>query len=85
MKPIEFREANVVFAKDQPEYLPLPVYMDESDPKGRVISCWKLSLWECFTVFVTGRLWLSVLTFNKPLQPQKPTVECPFRRRSEKS
>jgi len=81
MKPIDFREANVVFAENQPQYLPLPVYMKINDSKGRVVSCWKLSLWERWCLLVTGRLWLSVTTFNNALQPQRPSVECPFEKR----
>lgn len=42
MKPIEFPEQNVVFAKDQPEYLPLPAFRN-SGGMGEVVSCWKLS------------------------------------------
>jgi len=40
MKPIEFQEQNVVYAKDQPEYLPLPGLKNEL---GDLITCWELS------------------------------------------
>jgi hypothetical protein len=40
MKPTEFLEQNCVYAKDQPEYLPLPVHRTED---GMVISCWALT------------------------------------------
>lgn len=40
MIPIEFPEQNCVYAKDQPEYLPLPVH---KTPDGMVISCWALT------------------------------------------
>lgn len=75
MKPIPFKEQNVVFAKDQPEYLPLPAH-NTSD--GTVISCWRLSLWERIKVLWTGRLWLSQMTFGQALQPQLPDVDSPF-------
>lgn len=29
MKPIEFNEQNAVYAKDQPEYTPLPVFKND--------------------------------------------------------
>jgi len=71
MKPIEFPEHNVVYAKDQPEYLPLPVHKKDD---GEVVSCWQLSEEEKQHVMKTGKIWLSVFTFNKPLQPLLPSV-----------
>jgi len=74
MKPIKFKEANFIFAKDQAQYLPLPAWRGDD---GTVISCWSLSWKERLGVLVTGRLWVKILTFNKPLQPQRPSVDCP--------
>lgn len=71
MKPIEFPEVNVTYAKDQPQYQPLPVFKDAD---GTVISCWKLSFKERMKLLRTGELWISMLTFNKPLTPLYPTV-----------
>lgn len=68
MKPINFPEANIVFAKDQPEYEPLPAFREDS-PQGEVITCQKLSFKERLIVLFTGRVWLAMLTFNKPLTP----------------
>lgn len=68
MKPVEFKHQNVVFAKDQPEYQPLPALRIDS-PTGEVISCWKLSVKERLQVIVFGRVWLSLMSFNKPLTP----------------
>ena len=75
MIPIDFPEKNCVYAKDQPEYLPLPVFKEED---GRVWSCWKLTLRERIKIFFTKKLWLSNLTFNQPLQPLLPMVDSPF-------
>lgn len=75
MTPIGFPEQNCVYAKDQPEYLPLPVHRT---PDGQVTSCWSLSLRERVKLLFTGRLWWTVLTFNTPLQPQCPHVDRPF-------
>ena len=72
MKPIEFLGCNCVYAKDQPEYIPLPAHKSK---EGEVTTCWKLSLKERLTVLFKGKLYLSVLTFNKPLQPLKLTVK----------
>lgn len=73
MKPIEFPEQNVVFAKDQPEYLPLPAFRNDS-AEGEVISCWQLSFGERVKILFTGKLWVSLMSFNKPLTPSFFTV-----------
>jgi len=75
MKAIEFPEHNMVLAKDQPEYLPLPVFRA---PDGLVVSCYRLTWRERLKLLFTGRFWLQQLTFNQPLQPQCPTVDYPF-------
>ena len=73
MKPIEFKDQNVVFAKDQPEYQPLPA-LRLSTPEGEVISCWKMSFKERLKVLFTGKVWLSLMSFNKPLTPSFMSV-----------
>jgi hypothetical protein len=69
MSPTEFDGQNVVFAKDQPEYRPLPAWR-ANDSQGTMICCWKLTWRERLAVLVQGRIWHTVLTFNQPLQPQ---------------
>lgn len=71
MKAIEFKEVNVTYAKDQPEYLPLPAHRTE---QGEVIFCQSLTVRERLKLLVTGKLWVSLLTFNKPLTPSFFTV-----------
>ena len=73
MKPVNFPEQNVVFAENQPEYLPLPAYKEDSQ-QGQVISCWKLSIKERITLLIKGHLWVSLMSFNKPLTPSYFTV-----------
>ncbi len=75
MKPIKFKGSNIVFAKDQPEYLPLPAFRSED---GQVVSCWQLTWKERFKLLWTGKLFLMIATFNKPLQPQVPLVDNPL-------
>jgi len=77
MKISKFKECNVVFAKNQPEYLPLPALKMED---GQVISCWKASFRERLKILFVGRIWLNVLTFNQPLQPLLMSVNKPFKR-----
>ena len=55
MKPVEFEHQNIVFAKDQPEYQPLPALRIDS-PEGEVISCWKMSFKERMKVLFFGRV-----------------------------
>ncbi len=73
MKPVPFKHQNTTFAKDQPEYMPLPALKLEGD-EGHVISCWKLSLRERIKVLFFGRIWLDLLSFNKPLTPSFMSV-----------
>lgn len=78
MTPIEFKEQNIIFAKNQSPYLPLPAYQDY-EQGGRIFHCWRLNLKERFKILFTGRLWINVLTFNQPPQPIKPMVDTPFK------
>ena len=73
MKPVEFKHQNVVFAKDQPQYRPLPA-LKLNDDIGTVISCWKMSFWQRIKVLFTGRVWLSLASFGKPLTPSLLSV-----------
>lgn len=68
MKPIHFPEANIVFAKDQPEYEPLPAFREKGE-RGEVITCHKLSFKERLIILFSGKVWLAMLTFNQPLTP----------------
>lgn len=74
MKPIKFKEQNCLFAENQPEYLPLPAFKVD-EPEGRVIFCEQLNLIERLRVLITGKIWCSLLTFNKPLTPSHFTTK----------
>lgn len=74
MKPKNFPEANVNFAKNQPEYLQLPAFKNDSQ-EGEVVSCWKLSFRERMRVLVKGEIWVSMMSFNKPLTPSLITTK----------
>jgi hypothetical protein len=74
MKPITFKECNVTFAKDQPEYQPLPAYKTGT-MHGEVISCWHLSFKERIKLLIHGNLWIAMMTFNQSLTPIYPTVD----------
>lgn len=72
MTPIKFPEHNATFGEGQPQYNPLPVLLF---PDGQVVSCWQLSEAEKARVAETGQIWLSQLTFNRPLQPVFMTTD----------
>ena len=74
MKPVTFKEQNTVYAKDQKEYLPLPVY---KDAQGTIVSCWKMTFKERIKFLFTGKVYVSLMTFNMPLQPQHVTITPP--------
>jgi hypothetical protein len=64
----------VVYAKDQPEYLPLPC---RRGVEGTVVTCWKLSLGERLRIFLRGTVYITLLTFNRPLQPILCSLDKP--------
>jgi len=66
-----------VYAKDQPQYIPLPCFA-LGDPQGTITIRWQLSWKERFEVFLGGSIWHQVLTFGHRLQPIKITTECPL-------
>ena len=77
MKPVNFKESNAVAAKDQPPYLPLPMWRNKDDEKGTIVCCWKATLKERIKILFTGRIYVSMLTFNKPITPNRIYAENP--------
>lgn len=64
----------VVFAKNQSKYNNLPA-LKLID--GQVITRWKLSFYERLKVLFIGDIYLTLLTFNQPLQPIRLEVTPP--------
>jgi len=56
----------VVYAEDQPEYIPLPARKTDD---GRVITEWSLTEEERLRIAHGENIRLTLLTFNQPLQP----------------
>lgn len=75
MKPIEFPEQNVVFGKEQDQYLNLPAYRAEG---GHVVTCWHLDWKERLRVLFRGHIWLEIRTFDQPIQPVYMGTVHPF-------
>lgn len=65
----------VVYAKDQPEYQPLPSVRlaDGRDTHAR----WALSDEEKIAIAEQGYIYLEILTFNRPLQPLRLSIDVP--------
>ena len=57
---------HIVYAADQPEYNPLPVWRRQD---GRVVSRWRLTWRERFAVLIGRPVYLEQMTFGSPLQP----------------
>lgn len=74
MKAIKFKESNVVFAEDQEEYKSLPA-LKLDDEMGNIISCWELSFKERVIILFTGKMWLNLCMFGKPLTPSLLAVK----------
>lgn len=76
MKPAYFKEHNHVYAKNQEPYLPLPVFTHR-DSWQCVSSCWDMTFIERLKVIFTGKVWVTMPTFGKPLTPVKLQIEKP--------
>ena len=61
----------VVFAKDQPQYLPLPTVWT---PQGAVVTRWSPTDAEKAAIIRGEDIYVTVLTFGAPLQPLQVTV-----------
>ena len=73
MKLVHFDEVNIVFAKNQPQYLPAPAYKFFIGD-GEVVMCWKMNFWEKIKCLFTGKIWVSLVMFGHPLTPSKLSV-----------
>lgn len=72
MKPVKFKDQNIVMGENQSEFLPLPAHRSDD---GEVTSCWELDEEELAAIQVSRRIYLKQHTYNhSPLQPVKLTV-----------
>ncbi len=70
-------DPEVIFAEHQPEYIPLPA-MPLDDEFGTVVTRWRATCKERLRILLFGDIWLTMLTFNQPLQPVKLEARCPI-------
>ena len=78
MKPAERVQirgthTEVVLAKNQKQYLPLPVVRHGDF----VTSRWEFTLVERLKVLFRGHIFISMMNFEQPPMPLKPSVEEP--------
>lgn len=66
MDPTKFKEANTVFAENQPPYAPLPAEVRRG---GVVVTRWRLGFYERLRVLFGAPVWLHQMSFGQPLQP----------------
>lgn len=65
----------VVYAKNQPEYIPLPAILLTD---GTVLTRWRFSLWERVQLLISGDAWLWIIVPpGRHLQPVLLTVKKP--------
>ena len=64
----------VIYAKDQPQFSPLPAYKWKD---GHVVSRWKMSFKERLHCLFFGYIYLNIFTYNEPLQPIKLSIDPP--------
>jgi len=67
--------SEIIFAKDQPEFQPLPAYRTQD---GTVLTRWKLTLKERLRVLVSGDIYHWQMTCGYALQPILLQVEKPL-------
>lgn len=65
----------VKIAENQPQYNTLPAIVTDD---GYVISRWRLSLRERLIMLFRGNVYLSQLTFGRPVQPVDMQVTPPI-------
>lgn len=74
MTSIEFKEQNVIFAKDQEEYANLPAFAQEN---GMVTAGWQLESEEITKISKEKCVRITVLNFGRPVQNLSVRVTKP--------
>ena len=76
MKPDSRMAIEIVIAKDQPEYIPLPA-VRLLNPEGDLITRWELSDAEIERVIESRSIYLTMMTFNRAVTPVMLSVDPP--------
>ena len=78
MKPIKFKEQNMIVAKDQPEYLSLPALRIPKDAEGKVMFCVGLTFKERVKILFSGKLWCILVQFRDRNNRPNPVTPSYF-------
>lgn len=77
MKSIDYPQANVALAKDQPQYQTLFVHVG-GEPTFEMTCCLQLSKEELEEIAATGKIWFTQSTFGRGYHPIRMTTQAPF-------
>jgi hypothetical protein len=88
MLPIKFPEANCILAENQPEYTPLPVFVEYKDVETAhkkatvtvawsMTACFELSDEEIEQIVKTRRLYHTQMVFGNNFQPVMLSTQNP--------
>lgn len=73
--------SEIVIARDQPEYIPLPALPLDFPVEGGtafgVLTRWRLTDEEREAISNGADLWVSLITFGQPMQPIRIETTCP--------
>lgn len=78
MKSIDYPEANLAIAKDQPQYNTLFAFVDSTRPDFPTFVCYELTEEDIADIVKNKKLWYDQLTFGKPFQPMLIMTKNPF-------
>lgn len=67
----------IVIAKDQPEYLPLPAMRIGDPSAGVLLARWRMSWRERIRALFSGDVYVQIMTFGRPVQPLSVSTEVP--------
>lgn len=78
MKSVDFPQANLPLAKDQPQYQTLFVRFEPQTYGSPMRACFELSDEEIEEIVKTKRLWFQQLTFGNGFSPIHMSFQSPF-------
>lgn len=75
MELVDFNGRNFVFGANVKDAATVPAHITDD---GIVTFCWKLSFIERIKMLFCGRLFLTSVTYKRPLQPLLPSLHNPI-------
>jgi hypothetical protein len=78
MQPVDFPQRTHILGEGQPQYVPLPVHIDQNSDATPMTFCCEVSDEEIAEIVATKKIWFTKSTFGKPFQPVYLTTKNPF-------